>query len=544
MRVVYNATVDEYNELFAKANETLGFTDGRINSLVTYYQHLDELINESPEFLRIPLDEDPFEINTSTRAIKIPDAIDKKQWVIGVKDDHMAEVLFFKVDRFFDGQDLAVCFPKEGDIAHQGQTYIQWKNGSLKGLDAVTYVEIQEETIYFGWVLTAGRKDSNSGGPLSSAGDLTFSVRFLYQAAVNNDGQPDLESQTLFSFNTGYVTCKVQENLIQSMGSEIQGIYNLDVEDISEIGNVRPRFSGIFNNVLGPKPRITVELSDWANLDENGEAELAIEATVAGGGDLIYKWTRNGELIEGATTNTYTATETGVYNVLVGHQYEVDKVRYDESSCEIPGPSKIAFETNGNLVTDGLANGVTVLAPQVDILPNQWGEEAGTLRYEWHREYLETTVLDETDPEIDSVISTDPTYTPGYGEAGYYWVDIYNVNNKEEGTIENETALESIKSVMKAPAVTPTAVNLSLEGTEIVADVVIKNTNDLWYRWSFLPEGNNTNPAGGTDYTLAMNKYPYYGVGKYSCDVKQVIYDGDIDGGSALPLGASIFLSE
>lgn len=542
MRVVYDATIG-YDDLFAKANETLGFTDGRINSLVTYYQHLDELIEESPEFLRIPLDEDPFEINASTRAIKIPDAINDKQWVIGVKDDHMAEVLFFKVDRFFDGQDLAICFPREGDTAHQGQTYVQWKNGSLKGLDAVTYVEIQEETIYFGWVLTAGRKDSNSGGPLSVAGDLTFSVRFLYQTAINSHGQPDLESQTLFSFNTGYVTCKVQENLIQTMGSEIQGIYNLDVEDISEIGNMRPRFSGIFNNVLGPKPRITVELSDWTNLDDNGEAELSIEATVAGGGELIYKWTKDGELIEGATTNTYTATETGMYNVLVGHQYDVDKVRYDESSCEIPGPSKIAFLPNGNLITDGLADGVTTLTPQIDILPNQWGEEAGTLRYEWYREYLETTVLDENDPEISNPISTQASYTPGANEAGKYWVKIYNVNNKEEGTFENQTALESIQSVMKAPAVTPTAINLKLENDEVVAEVVIKNTNDLWYRWSFLPEGDNTNAAGGTDYTLGMNKYPYYGTGKYSCDVKQVIYD-NITGGSAAPLGASIFLSE
>lgn len=539
MKVIYDATLG-YEDLFQKANETLGFTDGRINSLVTYYQYLDELIEESPEFLRIPLEEEPFVINTSTRAIAIPTDITNKSWVIGVKDDHMAEVLFFKVDRFFDGQDLAVCFPREGEVTHQGQTYIQWKNGSLKGLDAVTYVEIQEEVIYFGWVLAAGRKDSNTGGPLSVAGDLTFSVRFQYQAGVDNEGHPDLESQTLFSFNTLPVSCKVQENLIQTMGSEVQGIYSLDVEDISEIENVRPRFSGIFNNVLGPKPRITVELSDWTNLDENGEAVLSVEATVAGGGELIYKWTRNGELIKGANTNSYTATETGVYNVLVGHQYDVDKVRYDESVCEIPGPSKIAFEQNGNLITGGIADGETILEPKVKIIPNQWGEKAGELHYEWHRTLLETTILDEGESGvIDNPISTEPTYTPPVGEAGRYQVKIYNVNNNEVGTLKGETALESIEAVMKAPPATPDSVTLELIENEIIAEVKIKNTNDLYYRWTFLPEGDNTNPGGGTDYTLGLNKYPYYGLGKYSCDVKQVVH-----GQEATPLSAAIFINE
>ena len=532
MRVVYDANLN-YEELFKKANEALGLADGTINSLTTYYAYLEELMEESPEFLRIPLDEEPFEIRTNTREIVIPADIAKNNlWIIGVKDDHMAEVLFFSVDRFFDGQDLAICFPKEGDVAHQGQTYVQWKNGALKGLDAVTYVEIQEEKIYFGWVLTSGRKESNAGGPLSVAGNLTFSVRFQYQAAVNNDGQPDLESQTLFSLNTLTATCKVAENLIQSMGSEIQSIASLDVEDISDLGKVRPRFSGIFNNVLGPKPRITSELAEYADLDENDEVELSVEATVAGGGELVYKWTKDGVVIEGADTNSYTVKYdgediTGMYSVLVGHEYAPDKLRYDESSCEIPGPSKIVFETNGDLITDGLANGNTVLEPKVEIKNNIYGNRAGSLHYEWYREALDGEVI-----EVENPISTAATYTPAIGEAGKYSVKITNVHNKKQGSVEEETALESIVSIMKAPAAVPTSIALVHIDEEIVATVEIEHKNDLWYRWNFTADEGNTNPSGATNWTAGLNKYPYYGAGLYTCQVKQVIYEG-VEGGYA-----------
>jgi hypothetical protein len=67
-----------------------------------------------PSYLRrLPLDEDIFYIDTSSRTITPyfdeDDAGNKlshlanAKWVIGVKDDHLAEILWFHVDRFFDG---------------------------------------------------------------------------------------------------------------------------------------------------------------------------------------------------------------------------------------------------------------------------------------------------------------------------------------------------------------------------------------------------------------------------------------------------------
>ena len=147
MKVIYN---EKYQELFAAAEEELvnaKITDSNgnkivIDDLATYYAVLDKLEQVGgPYYLRaLPLDEDCFEINTNTREIVIPDEIDSKKWVIGVRDDHLAEVLWFHVDRYFDGQDLAICFPMEDrpeGVTGYGQTYIQWKNAKGQGLDPV-----------------------------------------------------------------------------------------------------------------------------------------------------------------------------------------------------------------------------------------------------------------------------------------------------------------------------------------------------------------------------------------------------------------------
>ena len=56
-------------------------------------------------YYRIPSDEPVYEINLDTRTVEVPE-------FLSVLDDHNAEVVWFKVDRFFDDVDLfgATCW--------------------------------------------------------------------------------------------------------------------------------------------------------------------------------------------------------------------------------------------------------------------------------------------------------------------------------------------------------------------------------------------------------------------------------------------------
>lgn len=538
MRVVYNP---EYEIIFRKAETDLGLAEGTIKDLANYYDFLDKLLEQSPEYLRVPIEEGCFKINTSNRAIIKPEKLtDSKdaEWIIGVKDDHMAEVLFFEVDRYFDGQDLAVCFPKINETSHKGQTYVQWKNSLYGALDPVTYVEIQEEKIYFGWILTSGREGKSTGGPLSCAGDLTFSVRFQYHAASDQvTGQPDRYSDTLFSLNTTSITCKVAENLISSMGNNAH-ISNLHVENIADQARC-PRFSNIFNNVLGPMPNIITPLPDHKNFEEGSDTiTLKIEAVAPGNGILSYEWIKDAQPIADATTKSYVINKTdpnvtGRYTVLIGNEYEPDKIRYAQSECVIPGPSPIKFIDEQHLASDGLADGQTTLTVGVEIDPAEvvydWDSELGELSYAWYREALDNEELDESFVNPIEGATTN-SYTPPADAAGKYTVKVYHSKN---GSV-TEALVPSAPAIMKARAATPSSITLvhEEESNTIKAIVVMDNGhyNDLYYKWNFVPADNS--PLHSQDYTLDHDTFSYYGPGLYTCQVKQEIYR-NIEGGFA-----------
>ena len=83
----------------------------QITSLNEYFQHIRDLAGMAigtgrtgtdPYFLRLPLDEPFFEINANTRGITVPGELSQ----IAVKGDKLAEVVFFRIDRYYDAVDL------------------------------------------------------------------------------------------------------------------------------------------------------------------------------------------------------------------------------------------------------------------------------------------------------------------------------------------------------------------------------------------------------------------------------------------------------
>lgn len=145
-----------------------GKTSKVISSLNEYFQHITDLAGlaigegrhgSDPYFLRLPLDEPFLEINANTRAITVPN--DLRQ--IGVRGDKYAEVVFFKIDRYFDAVDLATR-----------QIYIEWEdaNGN-KGVsrDFLKDTQSEKDKIIFGWII---------GDELTEhVGTIRFAVRFV-----------------------------------------------------------------------------------------------------------------------------------------------------------------------------------------------------------------------------------------------------------------------------------------------------------------------------------------------------------------------------
>ena len=81
-----------------------------INNIEEYYQNIVAISALSTangslyKYFLMPLDEPMFEIDANTRKITVPQHFAKNG--VGVHGDHMAEILYFSIDRYFDYQDL------------------------------------------------------------------------------------------------------------------------------------------------------------------------------------------------------------------------------------------------------------------------------------------------------------------------------------------------------------------------------------------------------------------------------------------------------
>ncbi len=78
-------------------------------------------------------------------------------------------------------------------------------------------------------------------------------------------------------------------------------------------------------------------------------------ATLTASGGTGYQWLLNGEIIPGATSSTYTATETGTYSVIV----------YSADGCE-------AISDQLDIFLDGIEE--TYISDQIKLFPNPAGE--------------------------------------------------------------------------------------------------------------------------------------------------------------------------
>lgn len=237
----------KYGHLFNFASEALKkvYNDEtfQISTLNEYFVNLDTLVSNDtifqPQYVRLPIDEDFFEINANTREIKIPSSFKSG---VGVQGDQAAETIFFIIDRYFDTMDL-----------NNQNIYIEWKSPTRSGFskdfarDIVSY----PNKIIFGWVLQQEI--------MEAPGQIEFAVRFY-----TTEQDPESKDMVIkYSLSTKSQKVSVNKTLNFSL---IDGLVDVfDAEDLvlsritaskEDVGPNSPQMPEILRNITADNSSI------------------------------------------------------------------------------------------------------------------------------------------------------------------------------------------------------------------------------------------------------------------------------------------------
>lgn len=202
---------EAYQELFDEVRvKSEGAID--VNNLDAFYGSIEEIASVDPKFLRLPLDEPLFDIDANSRKITVP--AEFKSNGVSVQRDHLAEVIFFRIERYFDYTDLSTC-----DIV------INWKMGTKEGKTTrfikfekvFTIDDTQASCIVFGWPI--------NDIVTEKSGPLTFAVEFF---------KTDENKEVIYRFNTLPVNVNVKDGLI--IDDSIEAV-SLDADIIRTLVN-------------------------------------------------------------------------------------------------------------------------------------------------------------------------------------------------------------------------------------------------------------------------------------------------------------------
>lgn len=272
-----------YKALFEKAEtvlrETGNYSAGvHIDTLEDYFCLLEDLTKYGgKQYTILPLNEPYFTIKANERLIQVPDEF--KKHGISVQGDQVAEIVYFKIDRYFDFTDL-----NNADI------YIQWQSineptnyGVSK--EWVRDIESEKDSLIFGWPL-----DSRI---TSVAGPIKFSVRFvLWKTDSNGNIITNPKREIVYSFSTLDAQATINPALNY-------GDMELNIDNrINEMILSRVKNSEVTDKTVIPEkpyfvvgfPSDSIELS---NTDQGGKTyTFKVQAYADDGGAITYKWYR------------------------------------------------------------------------------------------------------------------------------------------------------------------------------------------------------------------------------------------------------------
>lgn len=359
-------SIARYTKLFEGATDALKTTDTpeTITSLGRYLDRLDDLLKLNPKFVRLPIDEEVFKIDANSRKINVPKEFASNG--VGIVGDELAEIVWFKIDRYFDIVDLG---------ADPMKIFIQWESpAGEKGISAAYAISketvdiggIPQDYIYFGWALTSELT--------KKAGTIKFNVRIV-KVEDGTDSTGATKKYIAYSFNTQSASVSIKQ------GINYDFINNpIDIEDATELissrilqGNtahsplIRTNlssiaFSGQTLSIVAEAIKHT-QGEDGANHTDDPEPILTYQWYYKPFGDSEYK------MVLGATkgdtrgaTASLKVEESGKYYCVVTASYRVvdrkvrgtdgeDKeIAYHSSLatsetvvCEVPEPIKLSI---------------------------------------------------------------------------------------------------------------------------------------------------------------------------------------------------------
>ena len=393
------------------AGETV---EPKLTSLEEYFSYIVELSKLDKTYTILPLDEEAFEIDANTRVITVPDSF--KNNGISVQGDEIAEIVYFRANRYFDSTDLSLK-----DI------YIQCVAAdATKGVSTPWVVDIDSEPGYiiFGWPL--------STAITSAPGSISFSVRFY---SINETSQ-----KIEYSLSTLTANAVIKEALSYNLTSLVTD--NIVLDDSSAL--IAGRFE---NTTPGNSTAVAKEpefILDFDDLEDNLKSK---EETIDGI-DYVYA-----SLAENAETGyrevpfwgAVEATSEDAGNIT----YAAQKLNLNKDAVEEAEVEVEMIET-----TDTERQSTKLYYYKVE-------KEDGTVAYKLYTKELDPDIVSGT---IGSTSTDGKIYEKVFkvkvDEVGYYTVTATN-------RVRTATAKNNSKTLV-IPAPEQPVINTDLENTDVI----------------------------------------------------------------------------
>lgn len=167
-----------------------------VTNMQEYYDLLYRIQDQNKPSLAvlIPSDETIYDVDLATRTINGPA-------FLGVEADHRSEVIYFKVDRYYDHMDLinTVCLIQYQNAKKESGLYV------VPFYDADTFID--EDKLLIPWCI--------SGQVAAAAGKVKYSIRFY--------SIDDSKSELTYNLSTIETTTDIKESLVVDINLDKEG---------------------------------------------------------------------------------------------------------------------------------------------------------------------------------------------------------------------------------------------------------------------------------------------------------------------------------